>query len=43
MAKWSTFGTTMKILNKDKVKPLGYEQHTYAMMGTIKKIVRKTL
>jgi len=31
----------MQILNKDKVKPLRYEQHTYAIMGTIKKNCKK--
>jgi hypothetical protein len=41
MVKRSTFGTTMQILHKEKLKPLGYEQHTYAIMGTTKKIVRK--
>ncbi len=39
--EWPTFGTTMQILHKDKLKPLGYEQHTYEIMGTTKKIVRK--
>jgi hypothetical protein len=32
----------MQILNKEKLKPLGNEQHTYEIIGTTKKIVRKT-
>jgi hypothetical protein len=32
----------MQILHKDKLQSLRYEQHTYTIMGTIDKIVRKS-
>jgi len=35
-------GMTMQILHKDKLQYLRYEQHTYTIMGTIEKIVRKS-
>jgi len=33
----------MKILYKDKLQSLRYEQHIYAIMGTINKIIKKSL
>ncbi len=35
-------GMAMQILHKDELQSLRYEQHTYTIMGTIDKIVRKS-
>ncbi len=35
-------GSTMQILHKDKLQSLKYEQHTYTIMGTIEKIIKKS-
>jgi hypothetical protein len=36
-------GTSMQILYKNILECIGYEQHTYAIIGTIKKIIKNSL
>jgi len=36
-------GIVMEILHKDKLQFIRYKKHTYAIMGTINKIIRKSL